>query len=146
MQKAAQDPEEDAPICFVKAYARKPLGLPQEKGQQANALHHDRNYFYEDELEYDNYGDDNYYSDSEDEYYEDDNDFSSEEDEIDSSEEEDNEEEDTSSEDNESDQNELDRYNLRGDAFDPHDAHSLYKHAQYFDMAQPQPIVTKPQP
>lgn len=55
--------EEDPTICFVKAYARKPLGEPKNKKKTpaANAMHRD---YYEDEYEgYDDGFDD--YSDSE---------------------------------------------------------------------------------
>jgi len=120
------------------------MGVPQQKGQQANAMHRDRDYYYDDDYDYDNYGDDGFYSDSEDDYYEEDeaNDYSSEEDEIESSEED--EEDETSSEEADSDQNELDRYNI-GEHWDPQDQHSMYKHAQYFDLGQQQPVVTRPE-
>lgn len=120
VQKAAQDDDEEAPICFVKAYARKPMGVPTEKGQQPNSMSNDSNYYYDDDYEFDNQYEDNYYSDSEENYYddEDENEYSSEEDDdgIETSEEESAEE--TSSEDNDSDQNELDRYNI-GENWDP---------------------------
>ena len=69
---AAPESEEDPAICFVKAYARKPLGSPSTKtqkksSQQPNALgRHDQ--FYEDEYE-DEYSDEGNFSDTEENYY-----------------------------------------------------------------------------
>ena len=67
--------DEDPAICFVKAYARKPLGMPTKKrGQHSNSM---RDYWYDDEddeeEDFDNdlYGDDDddFYTDSEEEFY-----------------------------------------------------------------------------
>ncbi len=72
--------DEDPAICFVKAYARKPMGMPttSKSNQKANSLHHPRSDYYydgEDEDEYDpHYDGDNFdFSDSDDEYYQDNN-------------------------------------------------------------------------
>jgi len=59
--------EEDPTICFVKAYARKPLGEPKKKTPAANSLHRD---YYDDEYEgygdeYDDYSDSEYYDEEE---------------------------------------------------------------------------------
>ena len=63
----------DPSICFVKAYARKPLGKPMRKGQQSNSMdkwfdQYDNEY--EEDGLYDYYDNDYGY----DEYYDDDND------------------------------------------------------------------------
>lgn len=97
--------DEDPAICFVKAYARKPMGLPSTTSkpqQKANSMHHPRSDYYygdEDEDEYDPHyeGDDFDFSDSGNEYYEE-NEQSSEEDGVSS---ENAESEETSSEEEE---------------------------------------------
>lgn len=114
--------EEDPTICFVKAYARKPLGEPKKKGPSANSI--PRSYYndYEDDGfsdEYDNYSDS--YSEN---YYEEENEVSSEE-EMTS-----NEEGTSSEEGEESDQNEYD-FNDDWNAPD----HYKNKGAQFFDLA-----------
>ena len=97
--------DNDPAICFVKAYARKPLGVPVKKSTQAsNAMDRDwEDDWYDDE--YDNYGDYSDFSDSEGDYY-DEEDNSSDEDEND----EDSSEDDSSEED--SDANEFDAYDF----------------------------------
>jgi hypothetical protein len=141
--------DEDPAICFVKAYARKPLGAPKKtvansmdlhdywygtyEGYPSNAL----DYWYDDyDDEDDEYGDeyDNFglyddYSDSEGDYYDEEGDFS---DELDDSEE---EEEETSSGDDKYD----DQFDLTFDDHNLWDKDSHHRHsrpqAQYFDLA-----------
>jgi hypothetical protein len=94
--------DKDPAICFVKAYARKPLGVPIKKsGQATNAMDRDWEDDWYDDDEYDNYGEYDDFSDSED-YYDEEGD-SSEEDE-------DSSEDDSSEED--SDANEFDAYDF----------------------------------
>lgn len=81
--------DEDPAICFVKAYARKPLGAPKSK-QVANKFD-----YWGDQ--YDNYGDYDNYSDSEDDF------FSSEEEEEGEYSNGESEEEDSSEESSEED-------------------------------------------
>lgn len=143
--------DEDPAICFVKAYARKPLGVP--KKTVANSMDLDDYWYgdyyhgyptmntldywrdegddyddYDDEDdygdEYDNYGLYDDYSDSEGDYYDDEDGIYSEEDES--------EDEETSSEE--------DNYGGHFDlAFDDEDmwddSRSYRHHAQYFDLA-----------
>ena len=65
----------DPSICFVKAYARKPLGKPMRKGQQSNSMDNWFDAYDDDEYEeeedglYDYYENDYGYDD----YYDDDN-------------------------------------------------------------------------
>ena len=120
--------DKDPAICFVKAYARKPLGVPVKKSTKAsNAMDSD----WEDDWygdEYDNYGDYDDFSDSEGDYY-DDEDNSSVENDEDSS------EDDSSEED--SSANEFD-YDF--------DAWAHHPHAQYFDLAKNQQGAPTPAP
>ena len=66
--------DEDPAICFVKAYARKPLGMPTKKrGQHSNSM---RDYWYDDEDDEEDFDndlydddDDDFYTDSEEEFY-----------------------------------------------------------------------------
>ena len=65
----------DPSICFVKAYARKPLGKPMRKGQQSNSMdkwfdEYDNDYeedglydYYDNDYGYDEYYDDDNYAD-----------------------------------------------------------------------------------
>lgn len=106
--------DDDPAICFVKAYARKPLGAPSENVIPNNSLDYwydDYDYanelgWYDDEDdeyddEYDNYGDDWDEDDfSEDEYYDEEEDNMSEEDSSN--------DEDSSEDDDDSDANEFD--------------------------------------
>ena len=129
--------DDDPAICFVKAYARKPLGLPkvQPGGQKSNHMdyYNDDDEWFDDE-DYDNYGDYDDYSNSEDEYYYDEEDNSSEDNEEESSE----EEEETSSEEEESDDaNQFDAldFNMTDDHWDSDRHYGAYKHhPQYFDL------------
>ena len=130
--------DDDPAICFVKAYARKPLGKSAKKtGKKqipSNALYEDD--WFENEAdndddeygdeEYDNYnGYDNEFSDSSEDYYDDEEDGLSSDGETDD---EDEEGEETSSEEEDG-------------LYDPF-THNLWdkdshfaRHAQYFDMA-----------
>ena len=133
--------DDDPAICFVKAYARKPLGTPSK--QQANGL----DYWYDDdEDEYDYEPDEYYdygnhfnyedYSDSED-YYDEDEYTSG--DSGDSSDDED----ETSSEDEG-----YGYYGFDDELWNEKDSH--YKHhrpqAQYFDLAANQEAPPTPTP
>lgn len=106
--RGGQDEEEDDPaICFVKAYARKPLGKPskssRENGIPSNAIPSNAIDYWYDDYEYDNYGDYGY--SDEDEYYSNDEDSS----EMDDSEAEgSSEEESATSDEDDDEQNDFD--------------------------------------
>ena len=134
--------DDDPAICFVKAYARKPLGKsaknPGKKQIPSNALDDDDWFENEAEIDDDEYGDeeydnyngyDNEFSDSSEEYYDEEEDGMSSDGETDD---EDEEGEETSSEEEDG-------------LYDPF-THNLWdkdshfaRHAQYFDMANQDP-------
>lgn len=142
--------DDDPAICFVKAYARKPLGKsankPSKKKIPSNAIDEDDWFENEADNDDDEYGDEEYYSengydnsfsDSSEEYYDEEEDGISSDGE---SEEEDEEGEETSSEDEDG-------------LYDPF-THNLWdkdshfaRHAQYFDMGNQETTnpVTSPQ-
>lgn len=108
--------DEDPAICFVKAYARKPLGMPTNKrGQKSNSMH---DYWYDDEDEDEDFDnelyDDDFYSGSE-EYYDD-------------------ESQDDSSAEESSEYEPYEHFDLGDDVWDK-DRHYASHHAQYFDLA-----------
>ena len=113
--------DEDPAICFVKAYARKPLGAPSENAIPSNAL----DWFDEDDDDYyDDYDYDGGYSDSEGYYDEEEEDNSMDD------------EEETSDEDEDSEEDDYDdEYDFGDDLWSDRHRHHYPEHAQFFDLA-----------